>query len=229
MKQPTPTPEALRAYYAGLGQDLAMDQAVPLAAYLDLLVRWNRRMNLVGARTWQEAALLALDSLPLARLLDRLPLPAAPCVWDLGAGAGLPGIPLRCVWKRGVWHLVEAREKRALFLRQAVFALKLEATKVFMGRAEAFMAREGACDCLVSRAFMPWERLLAFAGPRVASGGFAVFMRNESLAGAPLPEGWRLHAEAAYEAGGRARRLAVLAREGQGAVLARQGQGAVLA
>ena len=80
-----------------------MDQAVPLAAYLDMLVRWNRRTNLVGARTWQEAALLALDSLPLARLLDRLPLPAAPCVWDLGAGAGLPGIPLRCVWKRSSW------------------------------------------------------------------------------------------------------------------------------
>ena len=219
MKQPSPTPEALRAYYAGLGQDLAMDQAVPLAAYLDMLVRWNQRMNLVGARSWQEAAELAQDSLPLARLLDQLPLPAAPRVWDLGAGAGLPGIPLRCVWKKGRYWLVEAREKRALFLRQAVFSLKLGGTEVFMGRAEDFMAREGACDVLVSRAFMPWEKLLAFAGPRVAGGGFAVFMLNESLQGRPLPAGWRLYAEAVYEAGGKRRQLCALApldREGQG-------------
>ena len=65
MKQPSPTPEALRAFYAGLGLDLAMDAARPLAAYLDMLVRWNQRMNLVGARSWQEAAELAQDSLPL--------------------------------------------------------------------------------------------------------------------------------------------------------------------
>ena len=219
MKQPSPTPEALRAFYAGLGLDLAMDAARPLAAYLDMLVRWNQRMNLVGARSWQEAAELAQDSLPLARLLDQLPLPAAPRVWDLGAGAGLPGIPLRCVWKKGRYWLVEAREKRALFLRQAVFSLKLGDTEVFMGRAEDFMAREGACDVLVSRAFMPWEKLLAFAGPRVAGGGFAVFMLNESLQGRPLPAGWRLYAEAVYEAGGKRRQLCALApldREGQG-------------
>ncbi|MCR5171150.1 MAG: 16S rRNA (guanine(527)-N(7))-methyltransferase RsmG [Desulfovibrio sp.] len=219
MKQPSPTPEALRAFYAGLGLDLAMDAARPLAAYLDMLVRWNQRMNLVGARSWQEAAELAQDSLPLARLLDQLPLPAAPRVWDLGAGAGLPGIPLRCVWKKGRYWLVEAREKRALFLRQAVFSLKLGGTEVFMGRAEDFMAREGACDVLVSRAFMPWEKLLAFAGPRVAGGGFAVFMLNESLQGRPLPAGWRLYAEAVYEAGGKRRQLCALApldREGQG-------------
>ncbi len=219
MKQPSPTPEALRAFYAGLGLDLAMDAVRSLAAYLDMLVRWNQRMNLVGARSWQEAAELAQDSLPLARLLDQLPLPAAPRVWDLGAGAGLPGIPLRCVWKKGRYWLVEAREKRALFLRQAVFSLKLGGTEVFMGRAEDFMAREGACDVLVSRAFMPWEKLLAFAGPRVAGGGFAVFMLNESLQGRPLPAGWRLYAEAVYEAGGKRRQLCALApldREGQG-------------
>lgn len=219
MKQPSPTPEALRAFYAGLGLDLAMDAARSLAAYLDMLVRWNQRMNLVGARSWQEAAELAQDSLPLARLLDQLPLPAAPRVWDLGAGAGLPGIPLRCVWKKGRYWLVEAREKRALFLRQAVFSLKLGGTEVFMGRAEDFMAREGACDVLVSRAFMPWEKLLAFAGPRVAGGGFAVFMLNESLQGRPLPAGWRLYAEAVYEAGGKRRQLCALApldREGLG-------------
>ena len=170
-------------------------------------------------RSWRQAAELAQDSLPLARLLDQLPPPAAPRVWDLGAGAGLPGIPLRCVWKKGRYWLVEAREKRALFLRQAVFSLKLGGTEVFMGRAEDFMAREGACDVLVSRAFMPWEKLLAFAGPRVAGGGFAVFMLNESLQGRPLPAGWRLYAEAVYEAGDKRRQLCALApldREGQG-------------
>ena len=49
-----------------------------------------------------------------------MPLPESPETWDLGAGAGIPGIPLRLVWDSGTFTLVEVREKRVLFLELGV-------------------------------------------------------------------------------------------------------------
>jgi len=73
-----------------------------LGVYLELLMHWNRAMNLVGARTWQDAArTLVVDSLRFAPFLEGLPLSASPLCWDPGAGARLPGIPLRLLWNRG--------------------------------------------------------------------------------------------------------------------------------
>lgn len=94
------------------------DAALPgLAEYLQLLCRWNKAMNLVGAHHWRDAMQrLVADSFHLATFLDGLPLPEDPLCWDLGSGAGLPAIPLRMAWQRGTCWLVEAREKRALFL-----------------------------------------------------------------------------------------------------------------
>ena len=132
------------------------------------LMRWNKRMNLVGARTWREAARdLLADSLELAVFLRTLQkeglMPAAPVVWDLGAGAGLPGIPLRLFWPAGDYHLVEARQKRSIFLADMCARLELPRTFVHGERAETFFAaHEGQGQVVVSRAFMPWKALLPF-------------------------------------------------------------------
>lgn len=110
-----------------------------LADYLQLLCRWNRAMNLVGARHWRDAMQrLVADSFHLADFLDGLPLPEEPLCWDLGSGAGLPAIPLRMVWRRGTCWLVEAREKRALFLSTVLARVPLPGTRVFRGRVEHF-------------------------------------------------------------------------------------------
>lgn len=155
-------------------------------------------MNLVGARDWREAlSNLVGDSIHLADFLARLPLPADPLCWDLGSGAGLPGIPLRMIWQSGDYWLVEAREKRALFLAQTLQALGLPRTHVHRGRAEAFFAgQERGADCVISRAFMPPRPLLDLLAPRLAPGGLVILLLN--AADDELPPAWEPAAEQSY-------------------------------
>lgn len=178
-----PTPEAREA----------------LAGYLEFLMHWNRSMNLVGTRTWQDTFhTLVVDSLHLATFLAGLPMAEQPEVWDLGAGAGLPGIPLRTLWQRGSYTLIEAREKRAMFMRMALARTPLPGTEVFQGRAETFMPSRPPADLVLSRAFMPWRKLLPFVSGHLAPGGRIVLLCLEPLPKA-LPEGWAGEAEAAYD------------------------------
>lgn len=174
------------------------DALTVLAGYLELLMRWNRVMNLVGTRTWQDTfRTLIVDSLHLARFLRALPLPETPETWDFGAGAGLPGIPLRSVWRAGLYHLVDAREKRTLFLSNVLARHPLPGTVVFRGRVEAFMPTRPKADCVVSRAFLPWPEVLGLVDGHVACGGAVVFLANEQ-APPSLPPGWRVAAQAEY-------------------------------
>lgn len=143
-----------------------------LRVYVDLLLRWNSKINLTAAKTWQQALYnLLADSFYLADFLKTLPLTPEPRLWDLGAGAGLPGIPLRILWPCGTYYLVEIREKRALFMRTVLASLKLPATFVQRGKAEEFMQSELEKgedhwpDCIISRAFKPWPELLELTRP----------------------------------------------------------------
>lgn len=147
-----------------------------LATYLAMLMRWNRIMNLVGSSSWQEAAGdLVADCLHLAGFLDSLPLPENPVSWDPGAGAGLPGIPLRLVWNKGSYHMIEIRQKRAMFISQVLGTLSLPRTYVHNTDIRAFMGGSKA-DLIVSRAFMPWEKVLDLFADHLEEGAHIVFM-----------------------------------------------------
>jgi len=198
-------PADLAAACRALRCPVPEDTLAPLGAYLSLLMRWNRAMNLVGAKSWREALRLAADSFFLASFLAGLPLPAQPLTWEPGAGAGLPGIPLRMVWQAGEYHMVEAREKRAIFLHTVLARLTLPRTLAVCERAEQFFARmrarKRAADCILSRAFMPWERLLPFVADGLAPEGCVCIVANCPPPGL-LPGPWRLAAEFAYELDG---------------------------
>ena len=198
-KQPpkpyAPAPGEIASEARRAGFDLTKPQAELLSRYLTLLLKWSRVMNLVGRATWPEVFRdLTADSLHLAKFLAGLNLPEQPLTLDLGAGAGLPGIPLRVLWEAGDYLLVELREKRAVFLRQAVAELQqpggLPGVRVFHGRAEtvqdelARLRLRPRADLIVSRAFMPWPKLLPLAAqllaPTTTDGcGRLVVLSNE--------------------------------------------------
>lgn len=200
-----------------LGLALSTVQAGQVANYLGLLVTYNQRMNLVGKSDWRTIfETLVIDSIHLAGFLEGLELPAEPLSLDLGAGAGLPGIPLRILWNQGQYWLVEVRLKRCSFMRTAVGRLKLAGTHVFEGRAEdalqqvAVHAADHAVDykqkpragLILSRAFMPWDKLLPFVRPMLAPQGRLVVLANEMppKAGA-FVEGWTVEATKSYAVG----------------------------
>lgn len=199
------TPETVSRLCGDLGFGVSEGQARQLAGYLELLMKWNRVMNLVGARSWRACLeSLVSDSLHLARYLESRPGGLLPDtgtetahIWDLGAGAGLPGIPLRMFWQPGEYWLVEAREKRALFLSTVLARLDLPRTHAFHGRAEAFMPGRHA-DLVLSRAFMPWREVLELVAGSLKSGGHVLFMTRAPLDEKSIPSGWRLEDVHAY-------------------------------
>ena len=177
---PTPDADQVASSAARLGRVLSAEEARLLTVYLGLLVKWNRRMNLVGPATWTEILeILIQDSWHLADLLQTL-TPQPGQTLDLGAGAGLPGIPLRVFWQSGDYYLVEPRQKRAIFMEQAAAHMKLPRTKVICGRMEALPAARRQADLIVSRAFMPWKKLLAEVRGYLAPQGRVLVMSNET-------------------------------------------------
>jgi 16S rRNA (guanine527-N7)-methyltransferase len=202
---PAITPAGLAAACRALRCPVPESAFAPLGEYLSLLMRWNRAMNLVGAKDWRGALRLAADSFFLARFLEGLPLPPQPLTWDLGAGAGLPGIPLRMVWQAGEYHMVELREKRAIFLNAALARIELPRTYAAHERAEHFFARmlagQSPADCMLSRAFMPWQSLLPFVADSLGTDGLVCVAANRPLP-ETLPGLWVAIAEYAYEIDG---------------------------
>ncbi|BBD07301.1 16S rRNA (guanine(527)-N(7))-methyltransferase RsmG [Desulfovibrio ferrophilus] len=199
MRKPSPNDVAELA--ASLGRDLDERQAMLLAEYLGTLAKWNRSMNLVGADRWRDAlSNLVADSWHLADFLVELSLPDSPRTLDLGAGAGLPGIPLRVFWEAGEYTLVEIRKKRVAFMRFVLAHMRLERTVVAGCRVEELPQGSFPVDLVLSRAFMPWDDLLALVGPWLTPEGSCVVMANEK----PPREfpGWTITGVAGYPAPG---------------------------
>ncbi|MDR2054328.1 MAG: class I SAM-dependent methyltransferase [Desulfovibrio sp.] len=180
-----------------------------LAVYLELLVRWNAVFNLVSPGDWREIfTRLAVDSFYLADFLSRLPLPETPQTWDFGAGAGLPGVPLRLIWTQGEYCMVERREKRAIFLSTVLSILKLERTCIFRGTVENFFAfsrrPSGRAHCIVSRAFLPWRELLDLTRAHLPPDGVLIVFAVKE-APSTLPDHWTLAGTYAYTVANRHR------------------------
>lgn len=170
------------------------------ADYLNLLLKWNARTNLVGfndpARICRE---LLADSASLGVFLEKIFPEFNGVVWEPGAGAGIPGIPLRALWQKGSYVLIEPREKRSSFMDNALARLRLPGVSVFRGRLEDYAAP--APDVVISRAFRPWPELIKLFTPRFK--GMLIVMAND-----PPPRDIRtLVAEDSYQASGKTRRL----------------------
>ncbi|NLW80501.1 MAG: 16S rRNA (guanine(527)-N(7))-methyltransferase RsmG [Desulfovibrionales bacterium] len=211
----SPTAAAVSLLARNLGRVLAADEAGLLSAYLGLLVKWNARMNLVGPTSWQQMLeTLVQDSWHLADLLAGLPAQPGETL-DLGAGAGLPGIPLRVFWRSGDYFLVEPRQKRAIFMEQAVMVMKLPRTRVLCCRMEALPPARRRADLIVSRAFKPWRALLEEVRGLLGPGGRVLVMSNEALPAGEV-DGYGLELARDYAVAGRKRFLWLFVLGGKG-------------
>jgi 16S rRNA (guanine527-N7)-methyltransferase len=153
------------------------EQIALLERYRELLVKWNARMNLVGAATlevfWSRHAWDSAQILPLA--------PDALRWADLGTGAGLPGVVLAILGKdRPGFHveLVDSLAKRCRFLQVVVDELGIPAT-VRNARAESL---DLAVDVVTARACAPLVRLLGYAEPYLRRGATGLFLKGQDVA-----------------------------------------------
>jgi 16S rRNA (guanine527-N7)-methyltransferase len=109
-----------------------------LDAYLDLLARWNERINLTGLPvnplTDDAVDRLVVEPLEAARHVR----PTDGVAVDVGSGGGSPAIPLKLARPDVHMILVESKVRKAAFLREAIRGLGLDGIEVANCRFEAF-------------------------------------------------------------------------------------------
>ena len=181
-------------------RSLTPEQADQLALYVSCLLRWNRRMNLVSATDWETVLTkLVLDSFFLAELLDSIGPAPEPRILDVGAGAGLPGIPYRILRQSGRYVMLEPRGKRYSFLRFVLSQIPLPGTEAVQARLEDLDPKANRAEVLLGRGTARWDRFLELVEPYCEPSGVAVVFSGSPFPREEIPPGqWRLHRETRY-------------------------------
>ena len=138
--------------------------------YAQLLLEWNRIINLTGARTPEQVEALIAD----AAVLVEASWIGITSVIDIGSGGGLPAIPLAVAMPQVQFTLLEANDRKCAFLEHVAAALNLTNVVVAAGRAEELGHRptlREQFDRAISRAAARPEVLLELALPFVRTGG----------------------------------------------------------
>jgi len=166
---------------------LSDQQLMLISMYVDMLLKWNRRINLTAVRTPEEIVTRHFgESLFAAQQLfsgsrasaQRDVASNVSTVVDVGSGAGFPGLPVK-IWAPEIrFTLIESNHKKATFLREVVRALGLKNVEVFAGRAEAFPA--ASADVVTLRAVERFNNAMPIAAGLVRPGGRLAVLIGES-------------------------------------------------
>ncbi|MGQ0751023.1 MAG: 16S rRNA (guanine(527)-N(7))-methyltransferase RsmG [Betaproteobacteria bacterium] len=164
--------EVLARGLAELRLDLPEEALAQLMRYVALLEKWNKVYNLTAVRGTAEIVTHhLLDSLAVLPYID------ARSMVDVGSGAGLPGIPFALAQPRTEVTLLDASQKRAAFLRQAVIELGIGNAEVVCARVEEWRA-PALFEAVVSRAFADLTKFVALAARLCAPHGILAAMKG---------------------------------------------------
>jgi 16S rRNA (guanine527-N7)-methyltransferase len=145
-----------------------------LEIYLDLLKKWQKRFNLVGAASLKDAWRRHL--LDCAQLVPLLPK-GEPFVLDLGSGAGFPGVVLAMMSDAQV-HMVESTGRKCVFIKEALRATKTTA-EVHNQRIENLPKQ--SAQVITARGCAPLERLIEYAYPHLDHKGWCLFLKGRKV------------------------------------------------
>ena len=155
-------------------------QQEQLYIYMGLLQQWNEKINLTAIIEQKEVLQKHfVDSLTI------LPyIPKNSTIIDVGTGAGFPGIPIKIVEEEIQLTVLDALNKRVMFLQEVIKKLSLENVKIIHERAE-IAGKDMNCreqfDIAVSRAVAPLSVLVEYLLPFVKLGGKCICMKGSNI------------------------------------------------
>ncbi len=180
MSEPVDAVALWRSQLAAAGHVDVDAAVVTLEKYLDLLIAANETMNLTRIINRDHARLLhvadALTLLPYIPKTDH-----ATRLVDVGSGGGVPGIVLAIALPGAHFNLVEATQKKAKFLTEAIGTLGLTNIRIIPLRAEAAghdTGLRGKADVVTARAVATIDWLAEWCLPLVKTGGIALFQKG---------------------------------------------------
>src|SRR5712672_1826043 len=143
-----------------------------ISTYIDVLRKWNSRINLTAIRDPSEIVQRHFgESLFAAQFM--LTQRSVATAIDLGSGAGFPGVPFAMLAPDVEVTLIESQQKKATFLKELIYALGLKNLKVFGDRAESYLA---TADLVMLRAVERFEQALQMAIRLMRTGGTIALM-----------------------------------------------------
>lgn len=164
--------ELLRQGCQMMGILISEFQEEQFMKYYELLIEWNKVMNLTGITEFDEVMQKHfLDSLTIVKAIEPQKNIS---VLDIGTGAGFPGIPLKIMFPEWNIVLLDSLNKRIKFLDEVIHQLNLNQITTIHGRAEDFAKKEGYrenFDLVVSRAVANLASLSEYCIPYVKEKG----------------------------------------------------------
>lgn len=154
-----------------------LEQNTKLKEYVELLLNWNKRMNLIGKSTepdiWNRHI---LDSAQLMNLLEKNDINYSSCV-DIGTGAGLPGIVLSILEVKNM-VLIEKSPLKCNFLKEAK---KISENNVEIINDTIENVGNRRFDIVFSRALADLSKLLGYSVKLLKPGGKCIFLKGKKL------------------------------------------------
>jgi len=165
---------------AQLGVPLSEAAVTQLMLYLEELLRWSPKIDLVSQTDPKEVIRKHfLDSLAVVPFLSEKMM-----LLDLGSGAGFPGLPIAIALPQSSVTLVEVRRKRVSFLKEVVRKIKAANVTICEGRAEVLAANPslyGKFAVVITRATWEVGIYLRHAVPFLEKTGIAIAMQGPRL------------------------------------------------
>lgn len=172
--------EIFKEHTKMLNIDLDKKQIQQFYKYMELLLEWNKKINLTAIKEPKEVIIKHfVDSLTIAKYI-----PQGVTLVDMGTGAGFPGIPLKIYRNDIKITLVDSLNKRIKFLDEVIEKLKLEGIETKHARAEEFgknsKYRE-TFDIATSRAVANLATLSEYLIPLVKVNGKCISMKGPDI------------------------------------------------
>jgi len=160
-----------------LGIDLNTGQAAQFLTYLELIKKWNNKINLTSITEDKEIVVKHfLDSLTVSDFIND-----GSQVIDIGTGAGFPGIPLSIVRESLKITVLDSREKKIFFINEVLRELELRNVETAAARAED--SNNGVprnyFDYVLTRAVGDIEEVLNLSEPYLNDEGKIILMRGK--------------------------------------------------
>jgi 16S rRNA (guanine527-N7)-methyltransferase len=159
---------------SGVSRETLIERYFPerlteIASYAHFLTTAGIERGLIGPREgeriWERHI---FNCLPVTQLI-----PQGASLFDIGSGAGLPGIVIALARPDLTVTLIEPLERRVAFLNEAVEGLNIE---VIRGRAQDV---KRSADFVTARAVAPLEKLKKMSWHMVKTGGSLLAMKGE--------------------------------------------------
>ena len=160
-----------------LGVEITNEKLDQLEKYYELLIEYNKVMNLTGITEKEEVYLKHFyDSITISKTID---LNEENSLCDLGSGAGFPGIVIKIFYPHLKVTLVDSLNKRIKFLNKVINELKLKDIEAIHARIEEYSKNQKECfDVVTARAVAPLNILLELGINLVKVGKYFIAMKG---------------------------------------------------